>query len=67
MSGRDDHPRPGRVDLWLAGPDDVVYEIDEEAVKRLRARLAPAGRPRPPRRGAVRGRRERNGSAAARP
>ncbi|HWM08188.1 MAG TPA: hypothetical protein VNO82_02560 [Solirubrobacteraceae bacterium] len=61
MSARDDGPRDGeRIDLWIAGPDDdVVYEIDEEAVMRLRDRLAAPRRARPPRRGAERERRER--------
>jgi hypothetical protein len=52
MSGREDRPRDRaeRRDVWLAGPEDVVYEIDEEAVARLRAVMAaPAGR-RPRRR-----------------
>jgi hypothetical protein len=59
MSPRDDGPREARIDVWLAGPDDVVYEIDEEAVARARAALAASARPRPPRRGTVRERRER--------
>ena len=58
MSAGDDRPRDdaARRDVWLAGPDDVVYEIDEEAVARLRAVMAVPRRPRPRRRGAVEGR-----------
>jgi hypothetical protein len=66
MSGREDRPRDRaeRRDVWLAGPEDVVYEIDEEAVARLRAVMAaPAGR-RPRRRLAV-GRRHEPAAAMA--
>ena len=53
MSAGEDRPRDGaaRRDVWLAGPDDVVYEIDEESVARLRAVMATPRRPRPRRRG----------------
>jgi hypothetical protein len=68
MSARDDGPRETeRIDLWLAGPDDVMYDIDEEAVKRLLARLAAPRRTRPPRRGAERERRGRAGAVRGRP
>jgi hypothetical protein len=56
MSAGEKRPRDRtpRRDLWLAGPDDdVVYEIDEEAVARLRAVIAAAAPPRPRRRDAV--------------
>jgi hypothetical protein len=64
MSGREDRPRDRatRRDVWLAGPDDIVYVIDEEAVARLRAVMAAAPRPRPRRRGALV---RRHGHAAA--
>lgn len=54
MSAGEKPPRDRAVrrDVWLAGPDDVVYEIDEEAVARLRAVMAAPSRPRPRRRGA---------------
>jgi hypothetical protein len=55
MSAGEDRPRDraARRDVWLAGPEDVVYEIDEEAVARLRAVMAAPPRPRPRRRRAV--------------
>ena len=53
MSAAEDRPRDrtARLDVWLAGPGDIVYEIDEEAVARLRAVMAAPSRPRPRRRG----------------
>jgi hypothetical protein len=54
MSAREDQPHdPQRRDVWLAGPDEVVYVINEEAVARLRAVMEAAARPRPRRRRAV--------------
>jgi len=69
MSAGDDRPRDraARRDVWLAGPDDVVYEIDEEAVARLRAVMAIPRRPRPRRRGAADRRHERPATTASRP
>lgn len=69
MSAREDRPRDRaeRRDVWLAGPDDVVYEIDEEAVARLRAVMATPRRPRPPRRGPAARRHEHAAAIASRP
>ena len=68
MSGHEDRPpdRAARRDVWLAGPDDVVYVIDEEAVARLRAATATARPPRPRRRLAVMRRHEHAAAMASR-
>ena len=68
MSAGEDRPRDGaaRRDVWLAGPDDVVYEIDEEAVARLRAVMATPRWPRPRRRGYAAQRHERAPTTASR-
>jgi hypothetical protein len=68
MSAGEDRPRerPARRDVWLAGPEDVVYEIDEEAVARLRAVMAAPPRPRPRRRRAVVRRHEHAAAMASR-
>ena len=69
MSAREDRPRDrtARRDVWLAGPDDeVVYEIDEEAVARLRAVMAAPPRARPRIRLAVVRRRDHAAAMASR-
>jgi hypothetical protein len=68
MTAREDRPRdrPARRDVWLAGPDDVVYVINEEAVARLRAVMAAAARPGPRRRGAAVRRHEHIAAVASR-
>jgi hypothetical protein len=53
MSAREDQPRyEVRLDVWLAGPDDVVYVINHEVVARLRAELEMPSRSRPRKRNA---------------
>lgn len=68
MSAPEDRPRDRtkRRDVWLAGPDDIVYEIDEAAVARLRAVMSAAARPRPRRRGAAVRRHEHIAATASR-
>ena len=54
MSAREDQPRDRTTprDVWLAGPDDVVYVINQEVVARLRAEMEMPSRSRPRRRSA---------------